>query len=313
MARSGQFGQVGEDKDGDSNNTVFIEYAWYPWHLPADTDPWDDDHFYLDRTQGKNTTYALYHKNFFIKNNGDVFFNGKLFTESGRIGDWVITKTKLKSVSGTVEVGPSQIKLGVFTAYATGKLEGPTWWINENGQASFEGSGNVFHAGQIIMDNNNGILRIPTGSRLYIGDGKGTYLYADGTNGVFNGPKFRFSDRVDIENTLQFGAAYGDYGAMSLNKDSGLQMTYQGQNYYFSLGGNIRCHTLEFQPSGSVNFNNSTITNMTLDSSNITVNGSSLETYIRNLISNMCYTKSQMQIYTVQDTGGTNRNVYGQL
>ena len=34
---------------------------------------------------------------------------------------------------------------------------------------------------------------------------------------------------------------------------------------------------------------------------------------LRSLISNMCYTKAQMQVWPVQDTGGTTRNVYGQF
>lgn len=287
MARSGQIGSVNENATPDSSSgTVFIEYSYYPRFLPADNQAWDPSVIW-DTTQGMTKKYALVHKNFSIDNSGEVYFNGKLYTKSGRIGDWVIDSSKLKSVDGTVEISPSRIKLGAFTAYARGRLEGPNWYIDENGKASFEGSGNVFHAGQIIMDNNNGILRIPTGSRLYIGDGNDNYLYADGTNGSFHGPKFSFSDEVDIANTLQFGEAQGGYGAMSLNKNNGLQITYQGQNYYFSLGGNIRCHTLEFQPSGSVNFNNSTITNMTLDSNNVTVNGSSLEQYIRNVTATM--------------------------
>ena len=319
MARSGQFGQVGEDKDGDDPETVFIEYAWYPWHLPADSESWietgQSPTMYLDKTQGKNTTYALYHKNFYIKNNGKVFFNGKLYTKEGRIGDWIIDGSEIKSVRGTgdtsfITLAPTGLRLGTLYLNPDGSMGNRgSWWITADGKASFEGSGNVFHAGQIIMDSKNGILRIPTGSRLYIGDGEDTYLYADGTNGVFNGPKFRFSDEVDIENTLQFGAAQGNYGAMSLNKDRGLQITYYGENYYFSLGGNIRCHTLEFQSSGSVNFNNSTITNMTLDSNNVTVDGTALGTYITNIAQGAAATVP----YAIVESIGNNSTALARL
>lgn len=299
MARSGQFGQVGEDKDGTSSNTVFIEYAWYPWHLPADDEPWDSDHMYLDTSQGKTKTYALYHKNFYIDNTGDVFFNGKIFTETGRIGNWVITRSKLKSVDGGVEVGPSQIKLGAFTATAAGRLEGPNWYITPDGVASFTSPQNVFTAKELNIT--QGILRIPTGSRLYIGDGNDNYLYADGVNGSFHGPKFSFSDTVEVTNTLQFGAAQGNYGAMALSKDSGLRMDYQGDQYYFSLGGNIYCSTLEVKTGGRV-----------------TVEGMSLDTYIQQIIYNNLsslgiVTKSDLHSYNVSETGlvQNTRVVYG--
>lgn len=289
MARSGQFGQVGEDKDGDSNNTVFIEYAWYPWHLPADTDPWDDEHFYLDRTQGRNTTYALYHKNFFIKNNGDVLFNGKIFTESGRIGDWVITKTKLKSYDGGVEVGPSQIKLGAFTATAAGALSGTNWWIHADGTASFTGSGNTFHYTTLESDGTGGELWIHDRDSLKIGNSGLCRLYAgvdeDANYGMFQGNKFKFST-TEIQFTrdcvLKFQT--GTYGNQMNIDLEGIHMVYQNQPYGFASSGELTCKTLSLDNGNSIK---GSISNANLQSNSITVDGTALETYIRNVTATM--------------------------
>ena len=270
MARSGQFGQVGEDKTGDNSETVFIEYAWYPWHLPADTDPWDDEHFYLDRTQGRNTTYALYHKNFFIKNNGDVLFNGKLFTESGRIGDWVITKTKLKSYDGGVEVGPNQIKLGAFTASASGALTGANWYITAGGRASFTGSGNVIHYNNLVSDGTGGELWIHDHDSLKIGDNNNCALTAGvGPNseniGMFSGmigfncsKIWFFNSEISASGNakIQFGTTSGGYGTLSVDKE-GLHINSRDGDFYFGANsGALYCNTLETK--GMTTFNGAT-------------------------------------------------------
>ena len=323
MARSGQFGQVGEDKDGDSNNTVFIEYAWYPWHLPADDEPWietgENPTMYLDRTQGRNTTYALYHKNFFIKNNGDVFFNGKLFTESGRIGDWVITKTKLKSYDGGVEVGPSQIKLGAFTATADGALSGTNWWIHADGQASFTSTGNVFNYNTLESDGTGGELWIHDHDELKIGDSGLCRLYAgvtgeDTNYGMFQGNKFKFSTtEIQFTRDCVLKFAIGTYGNQMNIDLEGIHMVYQNRPYGFASSGELTCKTLSLDNGNSIK---GSISNADLQSNSITVDGTTLETYIRNVTATMMVeagaltSSNTSHDKTVATTDGTNIRPY---
>ena len=116
MAESGQIGNVKRSADGKSSNTVFIEYDWYPWRLPQNRmegevpapepgakighgEPWTNEFFYLQEERGRTEKYALYHKNFYIKNNGDVVLNGLIYSKSGRIGDWIIDGSILRSAT----------------------------------------------------------------------------------------------------------------------------------------------------------------------------------------------------------------------
>lgn len=279
MARSGQIGSVNENATPDSSNgTVFIEYSYYPRFLPADNQAWDPSVIW-DTTQGMTKKYALVHKNFSIDNSGEVYFNGKLYTKSGRIGDWVIDSSKLKSVDGTVEISPSQIKLGAFTAYARGKLEGPNWYINEDGEASFKGSTNTFYAQNIKMTG-AGALRIPSGSKLYIGDDDTSYLYAMANNsgGIFKG-EFTINDRLKIDPNGEIVFSQSSYGTMWMNKEGlYINSTQGGQHLgFFTDTGSIRCYNLYCLNDIYGN----------LRSNDVTVDGTALDDYIRSITATM--------------------------
>ena len=253
--------------------------------------------------------YALVHKNFSIDNSGEVYFNGKLYTKSGRIGDWVIDNSKLKSVDGTVEISPSKIKLGAFTAYARGRLEGPNWYIDENGEASFEGSTNNFCAQNITMTG-TGELRIPAGSKLYIGDGnEASYLHAlgDSSGGVFEGD-FTIKDDLKIGNNGSITFANSGYGTMWMNSGGiHINSVQGGQSLgFFTDTGSVRCYNLYCLNDIYGN----------LRSNDVTVDGTALETYIRNVTATMMVEAGVLMSSntphnkTVTATDGTNIRPY---
>ena len=261
MAKSGQFGQVGDDKDGYSSGTVFIEYHWYPWHLPADNEPWTNDYMYLDTSEGMSTTYALYHKNFYVKNNGDAFFNGKLFTESGRIGNWVINRNYLKSVNGNMILAPERLTLGAFSADQYGNLRGQSWFINADGTASFTNNGNEFVGRSFRTANGSsmgeGGLRLGPGDKFYIGADDSTYMVAGNNGFTFNG-YVNFTDTVSVRNAeIDF---IGNGGTLAISSN-GIYLT------------NKRIYTNGDASLGSVS----------VDS--LTIGGTSLADYIRSVAS----------------------------
>jgi len=237
MAKSGQFGQVGDDKDGYSANTVFIEYNWYPWHVPGDHEDWNDQTYYLDTTAGRSKKYALYHKNFNITNTGDVFFNGELYTRKGRIGNWVITKNNLHSADGNIVLSSNSIQLGVFSADSAGNLRGGNgaWYINADGTSSFSKmQGLTFTNGSgFSMSGDNLKLALKAGDTMQIGDG---YLYAtsDGEGMVFDG-RILFNDNIN----LKIGR-HLQIGNMELSKNHlkfGTTSTVEVSSTGFSIGG----------------------------------------------------------------------------
>lgn len=265
MAREGQIGSVNDNATPDSSNsTLFIEYSYYPRYLPADNQAWDTS-LVWDTSQGMTKKYALIHKNFSIDNSGEVYFNGKLYTKSGRIGEWVIDNTKLKSVDGTVEISPSRIKLGAFSASSAGRLEGPNWYITPDGRASFTGNGNTFYAENIEMTG-TGELRIPSGSKMYIGDDDTSYLHAsnNSSGGWFKGD-FTFEDTLNIDRDAKIQFASNASGAMYQDKTGIHMVTSRGEFIYNAGNGNLSCYDLSCN--------------------SITVNGDTLESYIRSVTS----------------------------
>lgn len=270
MAKSGQFGQVGDDKDGNSSGTVFIEYNWYPWHLPAENEEWNNQTMYLDTTEGMSQTYALYHKNFYVTNTGNAVFNGKLFTESGRVGNWVINKNYLKSVNGNIRLASDRLTIGEFSADQYGNLRGPMWYILADGRASFTNTGNEFVGKTFRTANGSsmgeGGLRLGPGDKFFIGEGDGTYMYALNNGFSFNG-LVDFADTVTLRSALEFVS--GGSSAVTINS-SGIRFGNTGKS--ITSGGNA------------------TLGSVAVDS--LTIGGTSLADYIRSVVSNMGYLTS---------------------
>lgn len=341
MARSGQIGSVNEESTPDSSSgTLFIEYRYYPRYLPADNEAWNTN-LVWDTSKGMTKKYALIHKNFSIDNTGEVYLRGKLYTKSGRIGDWVVDNTKLKSVDGTVEISPSRIKLGNFTATAAGRLEGPNWYITPDGRASFTSSGNTFHYRNLISDGSGGELWIHDNDCLKIGDNDNCRLTAGvaaGQNvGVFTG-KIGFNAPVYMVGTNAISFEGSSSGGYLLDK-TGMHFNgvSSGQSYSRSVNsdgsavlGNVALEGLYgsnkraldlFQPiavGSSLNFinnsgialNGGNVTGGNLESSTTTVDGFSLEGYIRRIIES--YHFLQGTVFSVRDglVQGTD-NVWG--
>ena len=256
MAKSGQFGQVGDDKDGNSSGTVFIEYNWYPWHLPAEDEEWNNETMYLDTTEGMSQTYALYHKNFYVTNTGNAVFNGKLFTESGRVGNWVINKNYLKSVNGNIRLASDRLTIGEFSADQYGNLRGPMWYILADGRASFTNTGNEFIGksfrtpGGTTIDENG--MRLGPGEKFFIGADDSTYIVA-GNNG------FHFNGYTRFDETM---SVYGDIDCLT-----GGTLTINGSG--------VRLGNYKIYSDGRA------------DLASLTIGGTSLDDYIRSIVSGM--------------------------
>lgn len=262
MAKSGQIGNVSDDADGNSAGTLFIEYNWYPWHLPADNEPWNSTYMYLDTSQGMSQKYALYNKNFYVTNTGEAFFNGKLFTETGRIGNWVINRNYLGSVNGNVRLAPDRLTIGAFSADENGNLQGQQWYIRSDGTASFQNNGNTFvgrsfstPSGSTFGDDG---LRLAVGEKFYIGD---TYLTAGPNGFVFYGgivvwEDSRFHKTVTFDKNIFLG---GSTGGIDISKE---KISFSG------TGG-----TYNIYQSGNADLNAVTV-------KSLSINGTSLDDYI---------------------------------
>lgn len=277
MAKSGQIGNVRDTTDGYDPSVLFIEYSWYPWHLPADNEPWNNETMYLDTTQGMTKKYALYNKYFYVDNTGDALFNGKLYTKHGRIGEWVIDNNSIHSYDGSVILRPSRLTVGAFQADAQGNLSGPMWHINADGSSSFDNPANTFTgrsfttAGGTVMG--EGGLRLGTGEKFYIGADDNTFMTANYNGFTFNG-LVRFSNPVTLTSSLEFQS--GGAAAMSFSS-SGIRFGSTGMNI-----SNTGIATLTqlfigqtqygFQSDGTVNANS------------IIVGGVSLENYIKTIV-----------------------------
>ena len=176
MASSGQFGEVDDTKDGKSTDVLFIAYTWYPWNYPDERSAWDDDHFYLDESQGRNTVYPIYHPNFHMTTDGEVVINGKGYFKSGRLGNWVISdptetdekaerrRGSLVDIHDTIMLHPSKsfeddsfIQVGHIILEGKGDITGYgedehgeldpeniLWKINKNGTATFTSPSSTF-------------------------------------------------------------------------------------------------------------------------------------------------------------------------
>lgn len=254
-AKSGQIGHVGDDVDGEDSRTVFIEYPWYSWHLPATNEPFNDFTYYLDKLSGKNTTYAIYHKNFSIENGGTVRLNGKIFTRSGRIGDWVINDNELKDCFDNIVLHPSNdarnprsgwIELGLLKLWGSGAIDGTAWNITAEGEAHFTNAANSFEGNSFkVKDDVGGDLTInsqgldiPTGGQMKIGQeiltaGEHGFNFSGGAS--FNQEIFTKKISVDPSQTISWGSTASDSG-LTLGRN-GLSFAGQGIDVQLTAGG----------------------------------------------------------------------------
>lgn len=253
-AKSGQIGHVGDDVDGEDSRTVFIEYPWYSWRLPAKNEPFNDFTYYLDKLSGKNTTYAIYHKNFSIENSGTVRLNGKIFSREGRIGDWVIDNHELKDCFGNIILHPSDdaslstsgyIKLGNLTLKGSGAIEGTAWEITAEGVAHFTNAANVFEGNSFKVKDDGGDLTInsqgldiPTGGQMKIGQeiltaGEHGFNFSGGAS--FNQEIFTKKISVDPSQTISWGSSASGSG-LTLGRN-GLSFSGPGVNVQLTAGG----------------------------------------------------------------------------
>ena len=285
MAKSGQFGQVGDDKDGNSANTVFIEYSWYPWHLPGDHEPWDNSHFYLDTNAGKTIKYALYHKNFHITNGGEVFFNGKLFTQSGRIGNWVINEHNIHSSNNAVYLNDD----GNLTGGNDGQGN-RTWYINSDGSASFDKIVNIstpsgfgFSCGGIGQPTT---LHIPNGDQMTVGDDPSNPAYIragqDGHSITIGG-----STPVVMNGGMKLNQGVFQIGDNGISiGTNGIVFSSSGAS--ISSDGRATLKSTEIDGPLSLTSGSSLTLNggsINLNGGTIFISGTSLENYIKSVIS----------------------------
>ena len=266
MAKSGQFGKIGDNIDGNATGTVFIEYHWYPWRLPADDEEWNNDTYKLDTAKGMNQTYALYHKNFYITNSGQATFNGKIFTKAGRIGNWVINRNYLKSVNGNMRLAPDKLTIGEFSADQYGNLRGQNWFILADGTASFTNTGNTFVGSSFSTPGGSTLdehgLNLAVGEQMGIGN---TYLAA-GENGFILHGGIAITDPSTFSSTVTFNdSAYfgGSSGAVTIN-NTGVNFGGPSGRYKIYTSGNAELNAVNVQ--------------------SLTINNTSLQDYIRSYV-----------------------------
>ena len=265
-AKSGQFGRVDEDVDGTSPGVVFVEYSWFPWHLPADNEEWNNETMYEVTTEGKSCRYALYSKYFYITNSGDTVFKGTLFAKKGRIGDWVIKSNRLCSTDETVYLSStSGLRLGTFYARPDGSIGNQgQWWITADGRASFANIGNEFTGKSFTTADGTtmgeGGLRLGPGDKFFIGADDNTYMVA-GNNGFrFNGYT-TFTGKMTLDNSdIDFT---GGSGTVTVNS-SGVSLGSSGGQYKLYVNGNASLNEVNVK--------------------SLTINNSSLDDYIKSVI-----------------------------
>lgn len=209
MGKSGQFGNTGSDKPGTATDVVFIGYQWYPWRYPEDFDPWTDQYFYLDETQGKNTFYPMYHPNFHITSTGEVAMMGRGYLKSGRIGNWVVRDIDsnqegagdLADNHDTIILHGSRnpnddswLQVGCIKMFGQGVIAGfpidpttghldennPLWSINRDGTANFTNPSSEFTGATYTISNSSS---------------------SSGTDAVLNSSGYTFSNGTKLDST----------------------------------------------------------------------------------------------------------------
>ena len=309
-AQSGQFGNVGDDKDGYSNDTMFIQYTWYPWKYLNQEDPWDNDYFGPDETRGKTATYTIYHKNFHITRSGEVFMNGKMYAKEGRLGNWnigkfrdikksatqgsTVTRDMIKDCCDTMCLVPGtrgdfgHIQVGFVFIEGTGDINcyspfedgspgidfnNKKWYITKEGEASFLATSGSKYAGTFYTGVSSN------------GSGSGSSLGANGLS-LESGSSINMGGATLSIGQNGFTFSTGASFAGKLNTPGGLDLNGGS----LSAGGNIEMNSSYIKfggsrlySSGALDMNSNQIRNADLASST-TINGTSIETYIKNLV-----------------------------
>jgi len=302
-------GIIGTGIDPTDVDTMFLMRQYYPWHYPNDNEPFNNNTYYLDTNKAENTTYVLYHKNFSIDTNGNVRLNGKIFAETGRVGGWVINADKLKSYTGNVELNRNgNATFGALSINATGALTGPTWSISAAGVATFTNSENQFTAKTIYISGDGGGrfdgsgLHIPSGGSMTIGNSGGS-LHAFGGGGFeFTGPgcEFNTSYGIKISGGIDMKDEHG-IGWSSTNVNLSAEGLYVGQSVgWFKNNGDIKFHNITNGGSFEVT-NNGDVTAHDVSVNSLTIDGVSLETYIKNIIGDINLSSSTG--YAMQSDG----------
>ena len=283
MAESGQIGKTNASTDGKDPQTIFLHYKWYPWVTPADGEPFQRDvTYYLDTKSGKTETYLLYHPRFSVNITGEVRVDGTVFSQKGRIGGWVIKDDRLKSYTGDVNIcSDGHANFGSFYINPNGSIGGPTWSISAAGIASFMNKANQFQGSRYVLgDESKGFgfdntgLHIPNDGALTIGD-KGGQLraHSDGAGFTFENcayMNFSASSKITMNGNLEISGgkmitfSSGSSGGISIDS-SGFHANGPGGNFGIDTSGNLDANYIRTK--------------------DLYINGTILETYIRNIVS----------------------------
>ena len=329
-AKSGQIGKTG-NVDGEAMGTLFIEYAWYPWHLPSNNQGWDK--LYLNKDAGRTKKYALYHRNFYITDDGEVAIGldkrAKIYTKEGRIGDWVITTHELRDIKQHIVLDPadntnpdnaraSQIKLGHNPSNNTwnlrligdGSIEGPDWSITAGGVATFSNSNNEFTCKVIHMGSStltDAAWDLPANSRIKWG----SQTLSINDNGFNFSGSASFTGHVNFEDDI--------------NLNSGKKITVSntavvaGDHIYFTSGygfysnGNAKFGTTEFGTNSITSVGNVTssgeVSANVIRGNSIYIGNQSLTAYIQSVVQNMTFSLSGVTGYEQEDGSHHYHNV----
>lgn len=235
-ARGGQFGDVNAE-DGYNSRAVFIWYSWYPWVLPRDDQEWSDETLYLDESKGRNTKYIFYHPNFYLKKSGQAFFNGTIYSEKGRLGNWVLNKNHIQSTDGTIVLSPTGgLTIGKFHAEKSGAIGGDSWSISADGIANFNNPNNTFKGqsldlgGMILTGGTSGAFELSEGQSLVLGSHR-ILVTSEGFS--FDG-KPTFSDKVYARNGIEV------YNGINMAGTSGSGTHNNYITFPGSSGGQLR-------------------------------------------------------------------------
>ena len=306
MAESGQIGSTRSNLDGLSKNAIFLYYKWYDWHLPADNEAFIPEReggptptYYLDDGTGKSkdTTYLLYHPNFSVTRGGDVRVDGKIFTEEGRIGGWVIKSNYLQSYTydsanntGAKLSCDGEASFGTLDLHKTGAINDSTksWYITSSGEAHFTNPSNTYVGSSVQVG--NGVwgsdgLELPEGKVFKIGNSAsmtattGGFVFSGGSEWTNGDLQISTNSKLQIRSGSQIvfgvGMTLSEYGLLFPN------------NYGIDNNGYGNLASLNIQ-NGSYYFNNSG----QIKASSITIGSETLDAYIRRVMSEVGYVSS---------------------
>ena len=298
MAESGQIGKTRTDTDGTDKDTLFLHYKWYHWHLPADNEAFNDNTYYLDNGTGKSkdTTYLLYHPNFSVTRGGDVRLDGKIFSEEGRVGGWVIKPNYLQSYTydsanntGAKLSCDGEASFGTLDLHKTGAINDSTksWYITSSGEAHFTNPSNTYVGSSVQVGNGvwgNHELVLPEGEHFKIGDYADMTATAQGF--IFTGNS-KYVGTMTVGNNQQLQLESGSqivFGVGMTLSEYGLLFP---NSYGIDNNGYGNLASLNIQ-NGSYYFNNSG----QIKASSITIGSETLDAYIRRVMSEVGYVSS---------------------